>query len=91
VIGPRAPQRSLDRIDPSLEIVDQLYSDCLQGAAGGNPPRSPPNLPVRAWRREVVGSRPRRIGVTRGLARTREVMLAGAPPRRARAACDSCV
>ena len=45
---------------------------------------------TRAWRREAAGSRPRRICVTRGLARTGKLMRAAAPPRRARAACGSC-
>jgi hypothetical protein len=42
------------------------------------------------WRREHAGSRPRRIGVTKGCARTGKVMRVPAPPRRARAACGSC-
>jgi hypothetical protein len=42
---------------------------------------------TRWWRRESAGSRPRRIGVIKGCARTGKLMRAPAPPRRARAAC----
>jgi hypothetical protein len=42
---------------------------------------------TRAWRQEGGGSRPRRIGVTRGLARTGKLMRVPVPPRQARAAC----
>src|SRR3954452_17255941 len=42
------------------------------------------------WRQEIAGSRPRRIGVTLGCARTGEVMRPSRPPRRVRAACGSC-
>jgi hypothetical protein len=42
------------------------------------------------WRQEAAGSRPRRIWLTKGLARTGEVMRAEAPPPRAHAVCDSC-
>jgi hypothetical protein len=45
---------------------------------------------TRAWRPEGGGSRPRRIGVTRGLARTGKLMRVRVPPRRVRAACGSC-
>jgi Transposase/Helix-turn-helix domain of transposase family ISL3 len=44
--------------------------------------------PSTRWSRQgPAGSRPRRICVTKGLARTGKVMRAQAPPRRARAAC----
>jgi hypothetical protein len=45
---------------------------------------------TRAWRREHAGSRPRRIGVTKGCPRTGKLMRARAPPRRALTACGSC-
>ncbi len=45
---------------------------------------------TRTWRQGGAGSRPRGIGVSEGCARTGKLMPAGAPPRRARAACDSC-
>jgi hypothetical protein len=44
---------------------------------------------TRTWRQEAAGSRPRRIWLMTGLARTGKVMRAGAPPRRARAVCGS--
>src|SRR5690349_9918897 len=45
--------------------------------------------PTRTWRRELAGSRPRRIWLTKGCARTRNVMRVPVPPHRARAACGS--
>ncbi|MCA1681401.1 MAG: hypothetical protein LC777_21870, partial [Actinobacteria bacterium] len=45
---------------------------------------------TRAWRQGHAGSRPRRISVMKGLARTGRIMRVPAPPRRARAACGSC-
>jgi hypothetical protein len=45
---------------------------------------------TRTWRQERAWSRPRRILVTKGLARTDKVMQALGPPRRARATGDSC-
>jgi hypothetical protein len=45
---------------------------------------------TRTWRQESVGSRPRRIWLTRGLARTGKLMRVPGPPRRARGACGSC-
>jgi hypothetical protein len=42
---------------------------------------------TRAWRQESAGSRPRRIWLTKGCARTGKVMRVPVPPGRARVAC----
>ena len=85
----RAPSLILVR-DPWLHRVSDMMVDGVIPLGEALRPLGLSGPSTWSWRQERAGSWPRRIWVTKGLARTGRVMQAEARPRRVRAARDSC-
>jgi hypothetical protein len=90
IVCARAPSLISVR-DPELVRAGDMMVDGVIPLGEALRPLGLSRPSTRTWRQERAWSWPRGICVTKGSARTGEVMLAAMPPRRAHATCGSCV